>query len=73
MLQFAPLGDPALRPPGNGVVPWFELADFEAAARRAADLRVDVVKPRRWSESLNWELWLRDPDGYVVVLTSRLP
>lgn len=31
------------------------------------------IKPRRWSENANWELWLRDPDGYTVVLTSPLP
>jgi predicted enzyme related to lactoylglutathione lyase len=68
-----PLGDPDLRPYGNGVLLWFELDDFDAAVARAEVMAVDVVRPRRWSENGNWEFWLRDPDGYVVVLTSPLP
>lgn len=67
-----PLGDPAL-PHGNGVLLWFELPDFDAAVARAEGLKVDVVRPRRWSENGNWEFWLRDPDGYALVLTSPLP
>jgi extradiol dioxygenase family protein len=68
-----PLGDPDLKPYGNGVLLWFELADFDVAAARAEAMSVDIVKPRHWRENGNWELWLRDPDGYVVVLTSPLP
>jgi predicted enzyme related to lactoylglutathione lyase len=67
-----PLGDPDV-PAGNGVLLWFELDDFDAAARRAEALGAEVIQPRHWSENGNWELWLRDPDGYVVVLTSPLP
>jgi catechol 2,3-dioxygenase-like lactoylglutathione lyase family enzyme len=68
-----PLGDPSLRPYGNGVVLWFELTDFDAAVDRAATMKVEILKERRWSENGNWELWLRDPEGYAVVLTSPLP
>lgn len=68
-----PLGDPSLRPYGNGVVLWFELDDFDAAVRRASDMKVETLKERRLSENGNWECWLRDPDGYTVVLTSPLP
>ena len=71
--QHGPLGDPDLRPYGNGVLLWFELQDYEAAVQRAAELKVDVLKPSHKSENLNWEFWLHDPDGYVVVLTSPLP
>ena len=67
-----PLGDPAVRPYGNGVVLWFELDDFDAAVRRALGMRVQVLKESRLSENGNWEFWLRDPDGYTVVLTSPL-
>lgn len=67
-----PLGDPGLRPYGNGVLLWFELPEFDATAVRAAATGIDVVRPRRWSENGNEELWLRDPDGYTVVLTSPL-
>jgi hypothetical protein len=62
-----------LRPYGNGVLLWFELEDYESAVRRAADMNVEVVKPSHRSENQNWEFWLRDPDGYMIVLTSPLP
>ncbi|RZJ07425.1 MAG: VOC family protein [Rubrivivax sp.] len=67
-----PLGDPALAH-GNGVLLWFELQDFDAAAARAESLGAEIIRPRQFSENGNWELWLRDPDGYAVVLTSPLP
>ncbi len=66
------LGDPD-RPHGNGVLLWFELDDYEAAAQRAESMNVEIVRPGQLSENGNWELWLRDPDGYAVVLTSPLP
>ncbi len=66
-----PLGDPAL-PHGNGVLLWFELDDFEAAVERALAMNVEVTRPKAFSENGNWEFWLRDPDGYSVVLTSPL-
>lgn len=68
-----PLGDPEDRPYGNGVLLWFELQDYEAAVRRATDIRVEVAKPSHLSENGNFEFWLRNPDGYAVVLTSPLP
>lgn len=68
-----PLGDPKLRPYGNGVVLWFELDDFDDAVGRAGEMKVETLKERRLSENGNWELWLRDPGGYTVVLTSPLP
>ena len=68
-----PLGDPTLRPYGNGVLFWFELDDFDAAVARALALKAETLKERHLSENGNWEYWLRDPDGYTVVLTSPLP
>lgn len=68
-----PLGDPADRPYGNGVLLWFELEDFDAAVARATTMNVKVLKPSHLSENGNHEFWLRDPDGYGVVLTSPLP
>ena len=67
-----PLGDPELRPYGNGVLLWFELDDFDAAVARAEELKADVIKPRHRSENAHWECWLRDPDGYTIVLASPL-
>jgi uncharacterized glyoxalase superfamily protein PhnB len=71
-----PIGDPGDGPCGNGVLLWFEVDDFDAAVRRAAELRAAVVRERHRNPPsgdggpAHWELWLRDPDGYVVVLAS---
>ncbi len=71
------IGDPQARPYGNGVLLWFELEDFDAAAQRADELAAEVVMPvhRNPPEGqpggpAHRELWLRDPDGYGVVLAS---
>jgi catechol 2,3-dioxygenase-like lactoylglutathione lyase family enzyme len=70
-----PIGDPGV-PSGNGVLLWFEIADFDAAAARAAQLQAQIVLPRHRNPPdgdggpNHWELWLRDPDGYTVVLAS---
>jgi catechol 2,3-dioxygenase-like lactoylglutathione lyase family enzyme len=69
------IGDPNL-PPGNGVLLWFKLEDFDAAVARAADLEAEIILPRHRNPPdgdggpNHWELWLRDLDGYKVVLVS---
>jgi catechol 2,3-dioxygenase-like lactoylglutathione lyase family enzyme len=70
------IGDPSDRPYGNGVLIWFEVGDFEAAVARAMKMRADIVLPRHRNPPTgkggpnHWECWLRDLDGYVVVLAS---
>lgn len=69
-----PIGDPLL-PPGNGLLLWFEVDDFDAAVARAEALNADVILPRHRNPPgeggpNHWEIWLRDPDGYKVVLAS---
>jgi catechol 2,3-dioxygenase-like lactoylglutathione lyase family enzyme len=70
------IGDPSDRPYGNGVLLWFEVDDFEAVVARAMKMKADIVLPRHRNPSTgkggpnHWECWLRDPDGYVVVLAS---
>jgi catechol 2,3-dioxygenase-like lactoylglutathione lyase family enzyme len=65
------LGDPALRPHGNGVLLWFQVDDFEAAVERAREMRVEILEGPRVNPNANHqEIWLRDRDGYVVVLAS---
>lgn len=50
---------------------WFEVDDFEAAMARIAELAPDIVMPRHRNPNPNhWEVWIRDPDGYVVVIAS---
>jgi catechol 2,3-dioxygenase-like lactoylglutathione lyase family enzyme len=58
-------------PVGHGVLVWFELDDFKAAVRRAQSLKAKIVrKPHVNPAPAHWELWLRDPDGYIVVVAS---
>jgi hypothetical protein len=55
---------------------WFETDDFDGALARATELDADVVIPRHRNPPdgrggpNHWECWLRDPDGYIVVLAS---
>jgi hypothetical protein len=53
------------------VLVWFELDDYAAAAARAHALGADVIEEKVNPNARHRELWLRDADGYVVVLASR--
>ena len=70
------IGNPDDKPYGNGVLLWFEVDDFDDAVGRAADLNAQVVLERHRNPPdgqggpNHWEIWLRDPDGYTVVLAS---
>ena len=71
-----PIGDPDTKP-GNGVLLWFEVDDFDAAVARASELRAEVVlAPHRNPPAgrpggpAHREIWLRDPNGYTVVIAS---
>lgn len=71
-----PIGDRHDRPYGNGVLLWFETDEFDAALARAEELEAEVYLPRHRNPPdgsggpNHWEVWLRDPDGYMVVLAS---
>ena len=70
------IGNPDDKPYGNGVLLWFETDDFDAAMARVAELDAEIVLPRHRNPPNSdggpnhWECWFRDPDGYVVVLSS---
>jgi catechol 2,3-dioxygenase-like lactoylglutathione lyase family enzyme len=56
---------------GHGVLLWFEVDDFDDAVARARSLGAEVLQDVHVNPApRHWELWLRDPDGYVVVLAS---
>jgi hypothetical protein len=58
---------------GHGVLLWFEVDDFDAAVSRARALMARVVEDVHVNENAQQrELWLRDADGYVVVLAGPL-
>jgi len=70
------IGDPAAKPYGNGVLLWFEIDDFDAAVERSRELQAEVVlaphrnPPEGPGGPAHREIWLRDRDGYTVVLAS---
>lgn len=66
------LGDERSRPYGNGVLLWFQVDDFDAAVGRAQDLGAEILEePHVNPSARHRECWIRDPDGYVVVLAGR--
>ena len=66
------LGDETSRPWGNGALLWFRVGDFDAACEQARELGAEILEgPHENPRAGHRELWLRDPDGYVVVLASR--
>jgi catechol 2,3-dioxygenase-like lactoylglutathione lyase family enzyme len=72
-----PIGNPDDRPYGNGVLLWFEVEDFDGIVKRAIEMGVEVLMPTHRNPPPgeeggpnHWECWIKDPDGYVVVLAS---
>jgi catechol 2,3-dioxygenase-like lactoylglutathione lyase family enzyme len=65
------LGREELRPHGNGVLLWFQTEGFDAAVARARSLGAEILEePHVNPNARHRECWIRDPDGYVVVLAS---
>jgi catechol 2,3-dioxygenase-like lactoylglutathione lyase family enzyme len=65
------MGDPESRPYGNGVLLWFHTDDFDEAVERAASISAHILEgPRENTNASHREIWLRDPDGYVVVIAG---
>lgn len=71
------IGDPESRPYGNGLLLWFEIEDFDDAVERAGELGAELIlgplrNPPEGEPGgpAHREIWLRDPDGYAVVLAS---
>ena len=70
------IGNREEKPYGNGVLLWFEVDDFDAVIRRASEMGVEIILPRHRNPPEgdggpnHWECWMRDPDGYAVVVAS---
>jgi hypothetical protein len=65
------LTDRTAAPLAHGVVLWFQIDDFDAAVARSRALKAEVIEgPYVNPAPQHRELWLRDPDGYVVVVCS---
>ncbi|MCH9656903.1 MAG: VOC family protein [Planctomycetes bacterium] len=64
------MGDREL-PKGNGVLLWYCIDDFDAAVSRAQAMSAEILEGPMVNPNANHrEIWIRDPDGYVVVLAS---
>jgi len=58
-------------PLGNGVAVWFATDALDEAVTRIRELRAQVVTDVHTNPNAGHrELWLRDPDGYLVVLAG---
>ena len=58
-------------PVAHGVVLWFQVEDFEAAVERARRLGAEIIAGPMFNPApRHMELWLRDRDGYVLVIAS---
>jgi len=58
-------------PHGHGVLLWFEVSNFDEVVERARASRAQVVlEPHVNPNPKHREMWVRDPDGYVVVIAS---
>ena len=58
-------------PLGNGALLWFEVSDFEAAVQRARGIEAQVERDVHVNPNAKQqEIWLRDPDGYRVVVAG---
>ena len=65
------LGDPDAAPHGYGVLLWFHTDAIDAVIKRAKGLKVEIIEERRFNPNAgHHECWLRDPDGYVVVIVG---
>ena len=65
------MGDADFAPHGFGVQLWFEAADFDAAVARIRTLGAEIAEDVQVNPNANHrEIWLRDPDGFSVVISS---
>jgi predicted enzyme related to lactoylglutathione lyase len=64
------LADPGV-PLGNGVAVWFAADDFDATVERVRRLAPEIVHDVHVNPNAQHrEIWLHDPDGYLVVLAE---
>jgi catechol 2,3-dioxygenase-like lactoylglutathione lyase family enzyme len=65
------LEDSDRAPHGYGVLLWYETDAFDKAVKRIRALKAEIVEEPHLNSAANHrEVWIRDPDGYLVVLAS---
>jgi hypothetical protein len=69
--EHAHLGDRTNPSRGNGALLWFATDDFDEVVRRAEAHDVEFLEGPHFNESAHQhEMWLRGPEGYVVVIAG---
>lgn len=69
--EHPPLMSPDLAPPGNGLLLFFRVDDFERALHRARSLVERLEEePHVNPNTRTKEFSLRDPDGYYVTINA---
>jgi catechol 2,3-dioxygenase-like lactoylglutathione lyase family enzyme len=64
------IGNPQ-QPTGNGVAIWFEADDFDTVVDRIRGADAEVVTGVHVNPNAGHrEIWIRDPDGYLVVFAE---
>jgi catechol 2,3-dioxygenase-like lactoylglutathione lyase family enzyme len=59
------------QPLGSGVLLWFEVADFDARVEAVRATGAEIVTDVHMNPNAKQrEIWVRDPDGYLVVLAG---
>ena len=65
------MGNPSLKPYGNGALLWFQTDHFDAAVERIRAAKANILEQPKINPNANHrEIWLQDPDGYKIVLAS---
>lgn len=69
--EHPPLMSPDHSGPGNGLLLFFRVDDFDAALARARTLvKALAEEPHMNPNTETWEFALRDPDGYYVMINA---
>lgn len=69
--EHPPLADPSRAKPGNGLLLFFRVDDFDEALPRARALVADFAEePHMNPNTGTQEFALRDPDGYYVMISA---
>ena len=69
--EHAGMWEPNIRA-GNGVVLWFRTNDFEGVVTKIREANAEIVaEPHVNPNAQQHEIWLRDPDGYLVVVSDN--
>jgi len=59
------------QPVGNGVALWFETSDFDTTVQRIRAISPRIVNDVHVNPNAGHrEIWIRDPDGYLVVFAE---